>query len=55
MKIVLNQKSILVEWKNKVGAEPLLKGELCAAIKQEESTWLIDNNELHIQLEVITN
>ncbi|KAJ3270909.1 hypothetical protein HDV01_007306 [Terramyces sp. JEL0728] len=35
------------------GQEPLVKGELCAPIKEEESTWLIDNNELLIHLEKI--
>jgi hypothetical protein len=52
LKVVLGQKTILVEWKNKPQQEALLKGELFGPIKQEESTWLIDNNELHIQLEV---
>lgn len=53
LKIVLAQKYLSVEWKNNsLGQEPLLKGDLCAAIKQEDSTWLIDNGELHIQLEV---
>ncbi|KAJ3270916.1 hypothetical protein HDV01_007313 [Terramyces sp. JEL0728] len=35
------------------GQEPIVKGELCAPIKEEESTWLIDNNELLIHLEKI--
>ncbi|KAJ3321964.1 hypothetical protein HDV06_003717 [Boothiomyces sp. JEL0866] len=35
------------------GQEPIVKGELCAPIKEEDSTWLIDNNELLIHLEKI--
>ena len=43
----------MVEWKFKPGSEPLLKGALCSKVKQEDSTWLIDNGELHINLEKI--
>ena len=53
MIIKISQKHLSVEWKNNnISKEPLLKGDLCASIKQEDSTWLIDNGELHIQLEV---
>lgn len=36
-------------------SEPIIDGELFATIKLEDSTWLLDKNELHVHLEKINN
>jgi hypothetical protein len=30
------------------------EGDLCAAIKEEDSTWIIDNQELLIHLGIVS-
>ncbi|KAI8842945.1 HSP20-like chaperone [Chytridium lagenaria] len=48
--VVLKRKEISVGFK---GKEPIFNGELCAAIKVEDSTWILDNGELQIHLEKV--
>ncbi|KAI8919735.1 HSP20-like chaperone [Entophlyctis helioformis] len=50
--VVFKQKSVKVALKSDL-ANPLLEGDLCNAIKVEESTWLIDNGELLVHLEKV--
>ncbi|KAI9206517.1 nuclear movement protein nudC [Polychytrium aggregatum] len=48
LSVVIQKKHIKAGLK---GAEPILEGELCEAVKVDDSTWLIDNGELAIHLE----
>ena len=51
LSVSIQQSKISIKWKNS-SQEALLEGDLCAKVKVEESTWLIDNGQLHVQLEV---
>ncbi|KXS11771.1 CS-domain-containing protein [Gonapodya prolifera JEL478] len=48
--VVIARKKLKVGFK---GKEPIMEGELCAAVNSEDSTWLIDGTELVIHLEKV--
>ncbi|GHJ89910.1 hypothetical protein NliqN6_6312 [Naganishia liquefaciens] len=51
--VAIKKKSIKVQIKSQ--SEPILEGELFAEIKEEDSTWSIDEGVLYVELEKLSS